>query len=41
VRRLLLALLFLAGGVATEIKHPVRCDTAVVRRAGGTLRRGR
>jgi hypothetical protein len=41
MRRLLLALLFLAGGVATEVRNPLHCETVAVRRAGGTLRRGR
>jgi len=39
MRRLLLALLFLAGGVAAEIRYPVHCETVAVRRAGGNLRR--
>jgi len=41
MRRLLLALLFLAGGVAAEVRYPVHCETLSVRRAGGTPRRGR
>jgi hypothetical protein len=41
MRRLLLALLFLAGGVAAEVRTPLQCVTIAVRRAGGTLRRGR
>jgi hypothetical protein len=41
LRRLLLALFFLTGGLAEEIRHPTQCDTVSVRRMREADRRRR
>ncbi|SFN03066.1 hypothetical protein [Variovorax sp. OV329] len=39
MKRLWFALLFLAGGVAQELRNPVNCQTIATRQVVGALRR--